>query len=427
MQQQKFYFIYFSAFLTSLCSLFFSIEKITAQNAMEESQMTGKITPKEFGIPASPVFDFMGVTPSQVVRSSDIKDFKVDWSFRSYRLSPNLAIQGQPVWELFFNKKSLSTYQDASAIMRKLATLDVSLGTVETETGDRRIGYGLKMNLLKQRDPLMMRDLYEDLELLEENQDAALRYAELKRKYDEASVTEQFELFEALQSAKTTLEEERRQGSSTARQNRDILMERVEKITRFLAYEYWNSYQLDIAFAQTASYSTNANGSLASLKINRNTGYGIWLNGGFGIGKRSYLSGLARFTKFDDQIDFQVLDPNSQQNQPESITVDNSIISLGLNYRYGSPAYTFFVEFLYERKDLPSAMAIIQDPSIGGFQGASVSGILWDATQPVIISIGGDWRVSKNVILNYGFRGTYTKTWTLQYVIPVVNISCMMR
>jgi hypothetical protein len=33
---------------------------------------TNRLTPKEFAIPASPIFDIMGVTPSQINRTADV-------------------------------------------------------------------------------------------------------------------------------------------------------------------------------------------------------------------------------------------------------------------------------------------------------------------------------------------------------------------
>ena len=78
--------------------------------AQEEESKSGRLSPKEFAIPPSPVFDLMGVTPSQINRTSDIKDFKVDWSFKSWRLNPNIAIQSQPVWELLYRRKDLKKY-----------------------------------------------------------------------------------------------------------------------------------------------------------------------------------------------------------------------------------------------------------------------------------------------------------------------------
>src|SRR6476659_5144775 len=87
-------------------------------DAQDNDPKASRISPKELTIPASPVFDLMGVTPSQVNRTTDIKDFKVDWSFKSWKLNPNLAIQSQPIWELFYNRKDLSKYQSASRFIR---------------------------------------------------------------------------------------------------------------------------------------------------------------------------------------------------------------------------------------------------------------------------------------------------------------------
>src|SRR5687768_7069194 len=136
---------------------------IPATLTAQDEPRAGRVTPKELSIPAAPIFDLMGVTPSQITRTSDIKDFKVDWSFKSWRLNPNLAIQSQPVWELFYNRKDLSKYQNASGFMRRLASLDISIGTVQNEDEDRRIGAAAKLNLVKGADPLLAKDLYTDI------------------------------------------------------------------------------------------------------------------------------------------------------------------------------------------------------------------------------------------------------------------------
>src|SRR4051812_36699196 len=104
--------------LLLIAFLFIDCFSAAAQTVKEKA---GRLSPKEFSIPASPIFDLMGVTSSQINRTSDIKDFKVDWSFKSWRLNPNLAIQSQPIWEMFYNRKDLSKYQNTSAFMRKLA------------------------------------------------------------------------------------------------------------------------------------------------------------------------------------------------------------------------------------------------------------------------------------------------------------------
>ncbi|MBL0084736.1 MAG: hypothetical protein IPP37_20885 [Saprospiraceae bacterium] len=48
--------------------------------------------------------------------------------------------------------------------MQKLASANLSAGTVLDENGDRRIGMALKINLYKEKDPLLEKGYYEDIE-----------------------------------------------------------------------------------------------------------------------------------------------------------------------------------------------------------------------------------------------------------------------
>src|SRR6185369_5278709 len=144
-------------------TLFPCILLVTTVYTQGQDDKAGRVSPKELSIPAAPVFDLMGVTPSQVTRTSDIKDFKVDWSFKSWRLNPNLALQSQPIWEIFYNRKDLSKYQHASGFSRMLASMDLSFGTVQNEDNDRRIGAALKMSLIRKSDPLLAKGLYDGI------------------------------------------------------------------------------------------------------------------------------------------------------------------------------------------------------------------------------------------------------------------------
>ena len=55
--------------------------------------------------------------------------------------------------------------------------------------------------------------------------------------------------------------------------------------------ENWNASSLDIAFGKVYTYQTDSAGSLKSLRLNRNTGFGGWINGSLGLGKKWLPSG----------------------------------------------------------------------------------------------------------------------------------------
>lgn len=388
--------------------------------AQEKEPAGNRLTPSEFSIPPSPVFDLMGVTPSQINRTSDLKNFKVDWSFKSWRLNPNLALQSQPFWEIFFNRKDLSRYQQASPFMRKLASLDLSLGTVQNEENDRRIGGAVKLNLLKQKDPLLARELYEDIGLRfsEEKKSLEVKLQELKVKLD----TLQNILEKPALRAEITATEEQLL-SLNSRRNTEI----NERAKIFIA-ENWNAASLDIATGRVYTYQSDSAGSLKKLRLNRNTGWGIWINGGFPIGKRWMLSGLLRTTWYEEELDFLLRNTVTQEENLRSAVAENKLYSAGMNLRYGGPLYSFFVEFLYEKKALKTPVEALRDAFTEPAQTEIVaSSVKWTVVHPNSLSIGGDWRISRNVIINYGMRWIIDKDGRSRAFIPVAGISCMMR
>ncbi len=385
-----------------------------------DNNKAARLSPKEFSIPPSPVFDLMGVTPSQVNKTSDIKDFKVDWSFKDWKLNPNLAIQSQPIWEIFYNRKNLSRYQQASPLMRKLASIDVSVGTVQNEESDRRIGFAVKMNIIREKDPLMAKELYEDIDG---------RFADEK-----TQLTEQLKALQIkLDSTKNVLEKPdlRNQINSTRETLLSLNSRRMEEINgraSVFVVENWNAASLDIAFGRVYTYQTDSAGSLRKLRLNRNTGMGLWLNGGVPIGKKLMLSGLARITNYDEQIDFLLRNTNTLEEENATAVAENNIYSLGVNLRYGSPIYSFFVEFLHESKTTKSAATALQksfdEPTDMEIVSSSVN---WTILHPNSFTIGGDWRIGKNLMINYGMRWVMDNKGKTQAFIPVAGISCMMR
>jgi hypothetical protein len=386
----------------------------------QQEQPAGRVTPKEFSIPASPVFDLMGVTSSQINRTSDIKDFKVDWSFKSWRLNPNLAIQAQPLWELLYNRKDLDKYQGTSAFMRKLASVDVSIGSVQDENNDRRIGFAVKMNLVKQRDPLMAKELYLDI---------GPKFQAEKKELEELFNQQQQQLDTTANIlAKPGL---RGQIKATTDQLNSMNSRRNEEINsraKVFVNEHWNASSLDIALGQVYSYKTDSAGTLKSLRLNRNTGFAGWINGSLGIGKRFLLSGLLRSSWYDEELEFLLRNTNTLEEVSQKAVAQNTLMTIGLNLRYGGPIYTFFIEFLYEKKGLKTPLQALTDAfkSPDNFEiiGNTVK---WDVVHPNTISFGGDWRLSRSVMLNYGMRCVFDENWKFTAFTPVATIACMMR
>jgi hypothetical protein len=381
---------------------------------------TNRLTPKEFAIPASPIFDIMGVTPSQINRTADIKDFKVDWSFKSWRLNPNLAIQSQPFWEILYNRKDLSKYQNAPGFMRKLASFDISIGSVQDENSDRRIGFALKTNLIRKKDPLMEKELYveigerfkiEKIEL--ENKLVKLRF----QLDTTVNILEKPTLRSQIKDAEDLLL------SSNSRRNAEI----TERAKLFIS-ENWNATSVDIAFGRVYSYQTDSAGTLKSLRLNRNTALAGWLNASIGIGKRFLISGLLRNSWYEEELNFLIRNNATGEEINQSAVAENTLLAMGLNFRYGGPNFTFFAEFLYEKKALKTPIEalskVFTSPSGFSVVGNSVK---WNIVQPNTISIGGDWRLSKSAVINYGMRCLFDKNWKFSGFIPVVSVACMMR
>jgi len=387
----------------------------------QDNSRPDRFTAKEFSIPPTPIFDLMGVTSAQVNRTSDIKDFKVDWSFKSYKLNPNLALQSQPVWEIFYNRKDLSKYQKASAFMRKLATLDISFGTVQDENSDRRIGIAGKINLYREKDPLMAKELYADIgeKYSIEKTELETQLQDLNLKLDTTTnVLEKPDIRAQIKAA-----EEQLMSQNSRR------MEEINGRAKIFVQENWNASAIDIAFGKVFSFITDSVSSLSKLRLNRSTAFGSWINASVGLGKKFLLSGLFRTSWYREEVEFLLRDKSTQQEIPQTAVADNTLFTMGLNMRYGSQAFSFFVELLYENKGMKTPKEALDKafkvPS-NNFEIVS-SSTKWTIVNPNTLSVGGDWRISRNLLINYGLRGIFDKNWKFSALTPVVTISCMMR
>lgn len=399
------------------CILFFSNPLLAQQ---EYAQPGEKIMPREFGIPPSPLFDLMGTTPSMVAKSAALRDFKVDWSFRSWRLNPNLAIESQPIWEIFYNKKNLEKYRNASPVARLLSTTSLSLGTIVNDVNDRRVGGAVKINLYQEKDPLLEKEPFEVIQQQFDDEYALLveneRY--LLKRLD--SVTLPSEVAFLKQQLK---ENDVKLGSFYSRRN-DAIKQKSKEI---MSYN-WNASFVDLAWGKVKTFQTDSVNALKRLRLNRNTCNGVWLNFGLGVGKRGMITGLMRNVFYEEQVNFILNDANTGEQTALNVVANNRIFTAGINFRYGGPVYNFFLEFIHESKSINSASDIINEKFMP-VQGKQIiqSSVQWEELNPYNISFGGDWRVSRNVVLNFGMRLVMDGDFKTRQVIPNATIGCMMR
>lgn len=403
-----------------LLTIFCFVSNTFAQLNLASEEVPDKLVPKELSIPSSPLFDLMGASPSLVAKSADIKNFKVDWSFRSWRLNPNIAIQSQPIWELCYNRKKIEKYQQAGRVSRMLASTDLSLGTIQNEVGDRRIGGALKMNLYKQFDPLLIRNMYQDVEqaFQEEYTQLVAKERTLLKQLDTLTKPSEIAVVRA------QLKDNDVQLSTFYNRKNTAIQEKAASVMA----DHWNAAFVDMAFGKIYTYGTDSAGGLGSLRLNRNTGNGFWINAGIGIGKRGMLTTLIRSTFYEEELSFLTRDATTGEEQTQRVNADNRLITLGLSFRYGGPVYNFFIEFVREGKTVKTPIEALNDVfKLPADQQLIESSVKWDIVNPYLITVGGDWRIGRNLMLNYGVRLVFDDQFSTKQVIPIANISCMMR
>ncbi len=343
------------------------------QVAREEIKAT------EFSVPVSPAFALMGADPALVSMPGVVRDFKVDWSFRSYRLSPNISVEAQPIWQFAYDRPDLTAYRKAGSFMRHLSTLNVSLGTIQLDTV-RIVAYAFKINLYRSRDPLMDSSYMSQgmMEVLSQENALKQQMDELKKGVDTIADTYQRIMTEnQILNLETQLINMR---TSTRA--------RVKELRELYLRSYWNSACVDLAFGQTYSY---INESLDSLELSRR-GYGVWITGGIGAGKKVFISGLARYQKISEIT-------NGEQ--------------YGINFRYGSNKFRFFCEAMYEKTETTIQNELLEKTR--------------QINEGFIFAYGGDLKLNNNVVLGFSLRTVYNNDLKFVNLIPVANIGCLMR
>ncbi|MBK8450169.1 MAG: hypothetical protein IPL42_09205 [Saprospiraceae bacterium] len=290
--------------------------------------------------------------------------------------------------------------------MKQLASLDLSAGTVdgntELETKSvtfkdiegidsivniennwriRSFSYAVKLNLYKEYEPLNDKLIFRNVmkEYDEKKSDLKTQIGLQKKSLTQTNDQEEkYQIKEAIKSYEMELN-----GLD------NTFIDRMKKIVDLYKAEKWNSSYIDLAFGQAFDYDSRDSSLLKFKNLHKvRTLWGLWINGSKGFGKNVLLSGIARVTS------------------DKNILVNEKFYQLdcGLNFRYGNYRYNFFTEIF---------MPIhFNQPVLEGNK---------------FIAFGGDWRFSRNVILNYAMRASYDDAGKLENIIPVVSVSCIMR
>ena len=335
------------------------------------------LTEAEFSIPSAPAFSLMGITPELVPRPGVVRNFKVDWRIRDYDGAPDLAVEAMPIWILFFNNDDLSKYREASGFARMLSTLSFSLSTASFNSTNH-LGYALKMNLFRAKDPLLDGSIVNSLftEIQDESAETNLQLLALE---------EELQQTESLEDRKEIKREIRALKSI----KRDIIRSKradLEYMRQDYIADNWNATMLDVAFGKLYTFDKDL---IDSVGIN-NQGYGVWLNGGIKSGKHGFLSGIVKLSRYGEVDAFQA----------------------GLSLRYGNPKYNFYIESMYQRtKELI-------DPEFDPFTFKETS---------YRMSYGGDFRLSRGILLNFSLQTKFDQNMKFREFLPIANITCLMR
>ena len=367
----------------------------------------------ELSIPASPAFTMLNDNvPSRIQRFASLHDFKVDWSVtngqQGYTLSPGIALEAQPIWLMMFDRASASRYHKASPLARMLSTLSVSVGT-QSSNDKNWLAWGAKLNLYRHKDPLNDPDFLNALEAatqgdkdslllrIKDFEKEQIRLDRRKVDYDknykmleDSILNVQFEIREV----------ERKQS------------ERISEIRETYVQENWNMPYLDVAFGRLLTYaqvsspisqiiSDPVTGLDTTVSVDQNTlklngeGYGVWLSGGIGLGKNVLLSGMVQYGK-----------------RPSQLTADIAeSMSGGFNLRYGTRRYNFFLEGFLDHNTI----------KLASFGGAELE------RKTYVLTLGGDWRISRNVMLTFGIRQSRDFINKAYFLQPLMNVNCLMR
>ena len=375
-----------------------SYDEYADEYSDEAADLSSDIMRKsEFAIPSSPAFSLLGVTPEMVTRPGAVQDFKVDWRIKNYNLAPDLALEAQPLWALYFDRKGLDSYRKASPFLKTLSTFSTSFGTAKMD-GLNHFTYAFKISLFRENDPLsdplLLKEMSQELAQLEEPLKQDLN--RLRNELDSAITREdRLILREQMFNTRTELKDIRRAQKL-----------KLVDLQQDYMNENWNSGGVDVAFGKVSTFN-NAADTLAV----ESAGWGFWINGAMGAGPNGLLTGIFKIRKIGNNNDYL----------------------LGASYRFGGYRFSFYGELIYESlqnlqqngfsEDELFAAKYSEDLGNGWVQFADAL----ESVSQLTFSYGGDFRLANGINLNFSLRTILDQKLTFKKLLPVANVTCLMR
>jgi hypothetical protein len=356
----------------------------------------------DLSIPTSPAYFLLDASTSLVATPSVTRNVKVDWAFRSYSVSPNFAIEIQPIWEAMYNRPYLRKYRNATPFQRILSTLSFSTGAFQREINNDSViivketvkivpresikkwfmSAALKLTLYREFDPLLADDYYKPLEI---------DYTTRKLKYKRELLQLKMQIDSTASSEDTgqvAIQKRIRMVESEEESYELMHLERLKNMRKQYQADHWNGAMLEVAYGKIGRLEVLTTIQDSQAVIGRklvDDGAGIWVSGCKGIGKTVLISGTVRYIGDFDKI---------------------NRTSLGANIRYGGTTYNSYVEAFY---DMQPQATIKSNQK------------LWH------LGFGGDWRMNNILNLSFGLRTSINDNGQMLNLVPVINLSCLMR
>lgn len=392
------------------------------------------VTPSDFALPQSPAFFLLDANSAMVATPGVIRDFKVDWSLKSYSLSPNLSLEAQPIWLFFYDNADISKYRKANPAMRALSTLSLSFGTLDTQDTLRLMAFAVKMNMFMQEDPLLKKDIFNDIEEEYKSSDSLLqaRLEPLKKQYEMETYSRKKDsvLLQIIQSEKEIY------------LNEESAKEKISQRKKDYMNSEWNKTYVDFAFGRSFIFNKKFARVDSAFKDLKTNSTGFWVNGSLGIGHRMLLTGIYKLEisthNMPDSLKtvFKITGgKDSIIRSMEYATAIRTSHLVGFNLRYGSPRFSFFIEGVhrniieapeYSKWETISADSVRNNPSVFFKKDLKSSAILPEGTEN-IIAYGGEFKLGNQVQLNFSLRTVFNKDLKFLNLLPVATVSCLMK